>query len=460
MKEMLIKNGNVVFEEGTYPADILVRDGKIAAFYKPGEAPEEGKRVLDITGLYVMPGSIDPHTHWGIYKNYEEDVIEDSKRAVIGGLTTVLQFHRHNYDYFDTVPNNIKFCEKNSMVDFTFSLGLVKKSQVADIERYMKELKITSFKFYLDKTNRLEEHYGLTKGTGLLGNKREVMDILKTLKGLDENAVLCIHCEDTEIFYPEQRLTFDNLKLDQYHLSSYSKARPDFGEVSAILSALWVNNIVDGNIYIVHTSTGDGVKVIRQLKPLLRGKVGIETCPHYLVLNEDCPAKLNATVVPPIRKAQDSEELWKGIKDGTVTSMGTDNCPCDLSTKYKNGKDIEHVTPGFPGAGMILPTLIDEGYHKRGISLSQLSKVNSINTARKFGLKNKGEMKVGFDADFAIMDLDWERTIDKSLFGHNDFSIYEGMTFKGWPRYTTVRGTIVQKDGEISSEPTGKFIPR
>lgn len=460
MSEMLIKNGNVVFEEDTYPADILVKDGKIAAFYQPGEAPCEGKEVLDVTGLYVMPGSIDPHTHWGIYKDYKEDVAEDSKRAVIGGLTTVLQFHRHNYDYFDTVPDYIKFCDENSMVDYTFSLGLVKKSQVADIERYIKELKITSFKFYLDKTNRLEEHYGLTKGTGLLGNKREVMDILKTLKRLDDNAVLCLHCEDTEIFYPEQRLTFDNLELDQFHLSSYSKARPDFGEVSAILSVLWVNHVVDGNIYIVHTSTGDGVKVARQLKPILRGKVGMETCPHYLILNENCPAKLNATVVPPIRTAADSEELWEGIKDGTITSMGTDNCPCDLSTKYKKGNDVEHVTPGFPGAGIILPTLINDGYHKRGISLSRLSKVNSINAARKFGLKNKGEMKVGFDADFAIMDLDWERTIDKSLFGHNDFSIYDGMSFKGWPRYTMVRGTIVQKDGEIVSKPIGKFIPR
>lgn len=158
MGYMLIKNGYVVFEEDTCPADILVRDGKIAAFYEPGSVEIPDAEVLDISGLYVMPGSIDPHTHWGIYKDYHEDVVEDSKRAVIGGLTTVLQFHRHNYDYFDTVPKNIEFCDKNSMVDYTFSLGLVKKAQVADIERYMKDLHVTSFKFYLDKTNRLEEH--------------------------------------------------------------------------------------------------------------------------------------------------------------------------------------------------------------------------------------------------------------------------------------------------------------
>lgn len=460
MKSILIKNGNVVFESCVQQADILIKDGKIAAFYEPGEAVDHFDNMIDADGLIVMPGSIDPHTHWGIYRDYETDVREDSKRAVIGGLTTVLQFHRHNFDYMDSVPTAIETCNKNSMVDYTFSLGLVKKAQVADIEKYMRELKVTSFKFYLDKTGRLEEHYGLTPGTGLRGDKRDVFDILKKLKKLNPEAVLCLHCEDTEIFYPEQRLTFNDPSIDQHSLHGYSLARPDFGEASAVLSVLWINSIVDGNIYIVHTSNAEAVALKRQLMPILKGRVGMETCPHYLVLNENSPAGLNATVVPPIRTEADSEALWEGIKDGTVTSMGTDNCPCDLSTKYKNGDDIEHVTPGFPGAGIILPVLISEGYLKRGIPLPLLSKVNSINSARKFGLKTKGEMKVGYDADLALIDPEWERTIDKDLFGGNDFSIYDGMTFKGWPRYTLVRGNVVQKDGEILSDPVGRFLPR
>lgn len=458
MQELLIQNGTVIFENDVRPVDILVRNGKIAAFFAPGEGPK-GAETLDADGLHILPGSIDPHTHWGIYKDYKRDVIEDSKRAVVGGLTTVLQFHRHNDDYFDSVPDYIKLCDEHSMVDYTFSLGLVKKAQVENLERYIKELHVNSFKFYLDKTNMLEKHYGLTPGTGMLGNKREVMDILKKLKAIDECAVLCLHCEDTEIFYPQQQAVFESA-LDQYALSSYSLARPDFGEVSAILSVLWVNHVVDGNIYIVHTSTGDGVKLIRTLKQKLRGKVGVETCPHYLVLNDQAPCGLNATVVPPIRTAADSEELWKGIEDGTVTSLGTDNCPIDLTKKYENGNDVKRVRPGFPGAGVILPALISEGYHKRGIPLTRLAQVNSINSARKFHLPNKGEMKIGYDADFAMLDLNWERTITEDLYGGNDFSIYAGMTFKGWPRITMLRGTVVQKDGQLVSGPTGKFIPR
>lgn len=456
---LCIKNGTVVFEHDIQKVDILIEGGKIAGIFQPGKAPE-GVEVLDVSGLYIMPGSIDPHTHWGIYKDLHVDVYNDSRRNAIGGLTSLVTFHRHNDDYFETVPEHIKIAEENSVVDFSMSLGLIKKSHVNNIERYGRELKITSFKFFLDKTNILEDFYKLDKGTGLLGNKREILDILVKMREIDPKLLLCLHCEDTEIFYPEKQRVFQS-NMDQYSLSSFSAARPDFGETSAVLSALWVNNVAEGNIYIVHMSAASGVKMARALLKELKGRVGIETCPHYLVLDENSPCKLNGTVVPPIRTKSDSEELWQGIIDGTITSMGSDNCPIDLAQKYAKGNDISHVITGFPNGGMILPVLISEGYHKRNIPLYKLSQVNSINTARTFNLPNKGEIKVGFDADLAIVDLDWERTINQSLFEGCDFSIYEGMTFKGWPRYTMVRGNIVQKDGKIVENcPKGKFIAR
>jgi dihydroorotase-like cyclic amidohydrolase len=388
MEEMLISNGTVVFETYEQKADVMVRGGKIAAFYQPGAAPP-GLKTLDAAGLHIMPGSIDPHTHWGIYQDYTEDVRQDSRRAVLGGLTTVLQFHRHNDDYFDSVPACIATCDRESQVDYTFSLGLVKKSHVQHLERYIRELKINSFKFYLDKTDRLESHYGLSPGTGLRGNKREILDILKKLSAIDPAAVLCLHCEDTEVFYPQQEEVFKDSSLDHHSLAAYSLARPDFGEASAVLSALWMNHVAEGHIYIVHTSAGDCIRLIRALKPLLRGRIDVETCPHYLILDDSASCGLDASVVPPIRTAQDAGELWAGIADGIITSIGTDNCPIQHAQKYARGNRIENIAPGFPGAGIILPVLIDAGYHKRGLSLSRLSQINSINTARCFNLKSQ-----------------------------------------------------------------------
>ncbi len=454
----IIRNGTAVFEHSVEQADILVDSGRIAGILAPG-AEAAADETIDAAGLHIFPGSIDPHTHWGIYKDYRDDVAEDSKRAVIGGLTTVLQFHRSNDDYFESVPRAIALCDRESMVDYCFSLGLVKKSHCENLERYAKELGTISFKFYLDKTDLLEKHYGLTPGTGLRGNKKEILDILKKLKTFSSKATLCVHCEDTEIFYPIQQEVFASA-ADQHSLAAYSAARPGFGETSAILSAIWVNSVAEGNLYIVHTSTGDGVDAIRRLKPMLKGRLGVETCPHYLALDVDSPCGLNGTVVPPIREKRDSEMLWQGIEDGTVTAIGTDNCPGDLIHKYRKGKDIRNIIPGFPSAGMMLPVLIEEGYFKRGIPLWKLSQVNSVNAARQFGLERKGELKVGFDADFALVDLDWKRTIGPELYGHCDYSIYDGMSFRGWPRLTMLRGAVVQKDGKIAAPPSGKFIMR
>ena len=141
--------------------------------------------------------------------------------------------------------------------------------------------------------------------------------------------------------------------------------------------------------------------------------------------------------------------------------MGTDNVPVRKKKRYERGNDIWDVFVGFGGPGMILPTLISEGYHKRKIPLTTLSMVNSTNAARSFLLREKGVIAPGYDADLALVDLEWEREITPELFGDSDFSVYEGMKLKGWPRYTISRGEVIQKDGKIVAESgRGKYIRR
>ena len=112
-KEMLIKNGTVVFETDVQKADIYIKDEKIAAIYEPGEAPEKDCEVIDATGLYVMPGAIDPHQHLGLYNSFEESYKYSTAREVIGGLTSIVEYHRGKGNYFDTVSEEIAIGEKN-----------------------------------------------------------------------------------------------------------------------------------------------------------------------------------------------------------------------------------------------------------------------------------------------------------------------------------------------------------
>ena len=459
--DKIVKNGNVVFETQIRKADILIRDEKIAAIYSPGEY-EGNAEVIDASGMYVMPGTIDPHQHLGLYKPLSDAFRADTPRQVIGGLTTLLNYHRGKGNYYETVSEAIEEGEKNSLVDFAFSLGLCAKEHIGELEGYVDKLGITSFKFFFDKQDIAHTFYDLPKEAALTLDKADFYFIMKRLREISPELLMCIHCEDADIFRALQNdVKEKNDPDDRYSLTGFEKTRPGWVETITVADTMWINNIVDGNMYVVHTSAKTSVEMYETLRKVLKGNVTLETCPHYLTLTKDSPCGLLGKVNPPLRTTEDNEALWEGIRNGSVKTMGTDNVPVRKEKRYERGDDIWGVFVGFGGPGMILPTLISEGYHKRGIPLTTLSMVNSTNAAKIFLLRDKGVIAPGYDADLAIVDLDWERQITPELFGDSDFSVYEGMKFKGWPRYTISRGEILQKDGVIIAQPgRGKYIRR
>lgn len=459
--DKIIKNGNVVFRNAVKKSDILIRGEKIAAIFSPGEYNGDAE-VIDADGLYVMPGTIDPHQHLGLYKSLGDAFHMDTPRQAIGGLTTLINYYRGNGNYYETVPEAIKDGEKNSLVDFAFSLGLCAKEHLHELQGYVDKLGITSFKFFFDKQDIAHTFYDLPKEAALTLDKADFYFILKKLRELSPELLLCIHCEDADLFRACQKVVKEeNNPHERYSLTGYEKTRPSWVETITVADTMWMNHIIDGNMYVVHTSAKSSVEMYNTLHKVLKGNVTIETCPHYLLLTKDSPCGLLGKVNPPLRTVADNDALWEGIRNGSVKTMGTDNVPVNKAKRYEPGDDIWGMYVGFGGPGMILPTLISEGYHKRGIPLTTLSMVNSTNAAEVFLLRNKGVIAPGYDADLAIVDLDWEREITPELFGDSDFSVYEGMKLKGWPRYTISRGDIIQKNGVITAESgRGKYIRR
>ena len=459
--DKLIKNGNVVFETAVRKADLLIRGEKIAAILEPGAYTGQAE-VIDAEGLYVMPGTIDPHQHLGLYKPLGDAFRMDTPRQVIGGLTTLLNYHRGKGDYYQTVQEAIEEGEKNSLVDFAFSLGLCAKEHLTELQGYVDRLGITSFKFFFDKQDIAHTFYDLPKEAALTLDKADFYFILKKLREISPELLLCIHCEDADLFRALQKAVREaDDPFDRYSLTGFEKTRPGWVETISVADTMWMNHIVDGNMYVVHTSAATSVEMYETLSRVLKGNVTLETCPHYLLLDKSASCGLLGKVNPPLRTPADNDALWEGIRNGSVKTMGTDNVPVRKEKRYERGDDIWDVFVGFGGPGMILPTLISEGYHKRGIPLTTLSMVNSTNAAKVFLLRDKGVIAPGYDADLALVDLDWEREITPELFGDSDFSVYEGMKLKGWPRYTISRGEVLQKDGVITAEPgRGRYIRR
>ena len=462
-KEMLIKNGTVVFETDVRPADLWIKDEKIAGIFEPGCAPEIEGEVIDAKGLFVMPGAIDPHQHLGLYNSFEESYKYSTAREVIGGLTSIVEYHRGKGNYFDTVSEEIAIGEKNSLVDFGISLGLCAKKHMTELEDYVSKLGITSFKFFFDKQDIAHTFYDIPKEEAMTLDKADLYYVIKKLHEIDPKLLLCIHCEDPDMFraFLKEQQT---LHPDAKDIEAWDAGRPDFVESNCVAGAMLINAELKGNIYVVHTSAKKTLEVYKALSGNIDcGNVTIETCPQYLLL--DKTIGMDAKVNPALHSKEDNEALWEGIRAGIVKTIGTDNVPVTRAQKYtRNGKHADtlwDVWVGFSGQGIAMPALISEGYLKRGIPLTTIAKVLSTNTAEVFNLPDKGSIRVGKDADLALIDMDWERTITPELYGCSDFSIYDGMTFKGWPRYTIGRGEILQKDGVVVAKPgRGKYLKR
>jgi dihydropyrimidinase len=165
-------------------------------------------------------------------------------------------------------------------------------------------------------------------------------------------------------------------------------------------------------------------------------------------------------IAPPVHSREDNDALWDGIKDGSIQTAGSDHLA--LKKKSKEGS-IWDASMGISGVATLLPVLLSEGFHKRGISLERIAEVTSYNPAKIFNLyPKKGNIQIGFDADLTIVDLEKENTVTHAMLNSSsDFSIYKGWRLRGWPILTMVRGNVVMRDGEVVSEKGfGKYIRR
>jgi dihydroorotase-like cyclic amidohydrolase len=454
--DLIIKNGNVVFPgKGVEKTDIGIRNGVIVGLYQANEilhATEE----IDATGMHIFPGLIDAHEHLGIYNSVEQDFI-DTKEHAIGGVTTVVNYDRKAVSYHEFFPTLREIGEKNSYIDFAFSLGIMTDQHIDELEQYVIQHGLTSFKFFRNYERQLNDKFKITNGIDL--TSMDLVRILTRMKEISPKLILGVHCENMDI---NRYLTSDLMgKEENDSLRTWSLTSPGYAEAESLLSTLYLNYKVGGNIYIVHLSSGDSVELLEKVPWLLESGVKVETCPHYLALTEDAQS-LHAKVGPPIHSKWDQDRLWDGIHNGTIKTIGTDHVPNALSTKYKQGAGVWDTMFGFPGVGALLPIMLTEGHLKRGISLERIADMTSRQVAESFNLTNKGKIQIGCDADFAIVDLKKEKSIHSNLFhSTSDYSVYEGMNVSGWPVYTISRGEIIVDNGvPVKANGRGKYIFR
>lgn len=448
--DMAIKNCKVVSPEGVYSAAIGIKGEKIVAIAGDDELPQANK-VIDAKGNYVLPGLVDAHCH--LEYPYDVDIRTNIKTETqsyaFGGVTTIS--HMMTVPPFDLVEKFKKFVpiyEENAYIDLSISPEITMKEHIMQIRQLM-ELGMPTFKMqppYKGAQAR-PNIPGIDDGHIYL-----VFESIGKLVREGYNTFCRIHCENIELFFP----LMERAIAQGEEIRSWHQIRPSFIEIEAMHRYIYLASITGCPLYIVHMSIKEGVDIVAKAKA--EGiNVIAETCPHYLVLNVDNSDPVLSKLNPPIREKEDNKALWKGIRDGVITVVGTDHAP----TRRKDKPDLLKAWMGFTGGETWLPIMLD-GVNKGNISMEKLVEVCCYNPARLYGLyPRKGAIAVGSDADLVIVDLNKEATVPEvPLYSGTDLTPFAGSKFKGWPVLTILRGKVIMEDGKVvGTSGYGRFIP-
>ncbi len=349
--DLVIKKGKIVKPDGTISADILVRGRKIAGLVK-GDSGIKAKKTIDADGCYILPGVIDPHVHLTAGGSpFAMNCRTETRSALIGGVTTLFHFLRTSNSYFDLIEDYAGDVKKHSLIDVGFHILVMNERHVDEMPRYLKEMGIRSFKFLMAyRGDPAAPLTGVDDGLLFKGFNQ----ISKLRRGL-----AMVHAENNDIV---NRAVEEVRKQNGQDLKSWSHARPAFCEEEAIRRAIFLAEKAGAPLYISHLSIGKGVHLIAREK-LKKVPLFVETAGHYLTLTESFnPPKVTlGKVNPPLRTAEDNRQLWSGVRDGVIDTLGSDHCPYTL--KFK-GDDLWLAGSGISGVAMTLPLLLSEGVRK------------------------------------------------------------------------------------------------
>jgi dihydroorotase len=432
--DLLIRNGTCVLPWGTEATSVGVRNGRIAALGVPADATAE--TIIDASNLHVLPGLIDPHVH---LRDPGDKTIESiptgTKAAVLGGLAAV----------FD-MPNT--------------SPSIVDAEKLAWKQGYVEQVAWCDMGLYVGgtKTN-IPELASLELGEGVCG--------IKIFAGSSTGDLMVEDDEHLERVMRSGRRRIAYHSEDEYRLQDrrhlfksgdpYASHMEWRDEETAFLGTrrlMALAQLTRRQAHILHVSTAQELDYLKDFRDLATCEVLVN---HLTQVAPDCYERLKGFGVmnPPIRGQRHMDAAWAAIADGTVDTVGSDHAPHPYAKKLLPWPDCP---AGLTGVQTIVPVMLNHVNAGR-LSLARMVDLMCAGPARVYGVRGKGRLAAGYDADFTLVDMKRQRTITNDwIVSPCGWTPFDGMDITGWPVATIIRGQQVMREDEVLGTPSGKLV--
>ena len=456
--DLVVRDGEAVLPAlGRTACDIAIRDGRIAAIVTPGENLN-ARSDLSARGLVIFPGAIDVHLHLGHGSDIARprvalDADRETAAAAKGGVTCFIPYLMATEPFEKIFDDVVSVTQAGARIDFSYHFIISTEDQLAGVPAYVRDYGVPSFKIFMNNRGGEGARLGLPDiDDGFLFRLCEA--------AAASGGMVCPHPETIEIAW----VLRDRLKKQDPDgkggLATWNGTRPPFVEADAVQRAAYLSDIAGASLYVVHTSSAEALAAALRHR-VTGAAVHIETCPHYLTHDITWPGGDIGKINPPLRESSDREALWQALLAGDIDTVATDHVHRDVASK-RGG--IWSASPGCPGLETLLPVLLTEGHHKRGMPLGRIAEVSATSPARLMGLdQSKGSIAVGYDADLTFVDLDRTWQLDRGdIVSSAGYSIYEGWTFQGAIVHAMSRGFLVLRDNSLQDEAVGRgrFVKR
>jgi len=440
----LIRNGTIVTSTRTYPADLLI-EGELIKDIAPNIPIERAHRIIDATGMLLLPGGIDVHTHLDMPfggTTSSDDFETGTKAAAFGGTTTLIDFaiQPKGTKMRDALDTWWKKAENKASIDYGLHMIVTDLGEAGleDMDDMVRE-GVASFKLFM-----------AYPGVLMVDDATIFKALSRTAKN---GALICLHAENGGIIdVIVKRAISEGKTAPIYH----GLTRPVAAEAEAVHRAVAMSEMSGAPVYIVHLSSEEALNEVRAARD--RGvPIFAETCPQYLLLSIDELARpgfegAKYVFTPPLREKHHQPKLWDGLKDDHLQVVSTDHCPfCFEDQKILGKDDFSKIPNGAPGVENRLQLLFHHGVNAGKISLNRFVELVSTTPARLFGLyPKKGELAIGSDADIVIWDPTAEHLISsKTHHMRCDYSMFEGFQVRGNAKLVLSRGEVIVEQGKF-----------